>query len=96
MPEVQDDPARKLSVQREIRGIQSYITASTGLGGRIRLMENDNRKIANAISSALDRAYEAIGESGHSELEQHFRTSIRRRDLEFSYQASPEIEWQTE
>lgn len=96
MPGVQDDPARKLSVQREIRDIQSYITASTGLGGRIRLMENDNRKIANAISSALGRAYTAIRASEHPELAQHLRTFIQRRDLEFSYQAPPEIEWRTE
>lgn len=93
--DVQDDAARKTELEREVFDIESYLTATTGLHGRIRLMSNDPRKIANAISAALERAYVLISKSLHRDLERHLRSSIRRRDLEFSYQASPGTDWQT-
>ena len=93
--DVQDDAARKADVEREVFNIETYLTATTGLRGRIRLMSNDPRKIANSISAALERAYRLINKSLHRDLELHLRSSIRRRDLEFSYQASPSPDWQT-
>lgn len=93
--DVQDDAARKADLEREVFDIESYLTATTGLHGRIRRMSNDPRKIANSISAALERAYGLINESLHRDLERHLRSSIRRRDLGFSYQTSPDTDWQT-
>jgi len=92
---VQDEPIRRAELERQVLEIESYVTAATGLGGRIRLSSNDPKKIANAISEALRRTYEAITKADHRDLAVHFRRCIRRRDGGFSYHTVPDTAWQT-
>lgn len=94
-PGVQDDPVRRAELARQLQEIESYVTAATGLGGRIRLDSNDPKNIANSISEALRRTYKAITKAGHLDLRRHLHRSIRRRDGEFSYRTVPDTPWQT-